>query len=135
MSILPSLIDGYTHDMPQNAQAEHLRMAAQEIVAGIANPANGRGQKEITDLLPRKEIPEKLVRKINEEGWGIRPRYGFAVWKFITWFVATQAIGYGFVPFWLWYIDNEDLQNAFVPLGVLTTTLMIVLGLPQVMMK
>jgi len=117
------------------AQAENSRMVAQEIVAGIANPANGKGMREIIHLLPKKEIPEKLVRKINEEGWGIRPRYGFAVWKFIMWFLIIQGIGYGFVPFWLCYIDKEDLQTAFVPLGVLTTTVMIVLGLPQVMIK
>lgn len=132
---LPYSMAKYELSIPTRGQEEYLRMVAEQIVAGIANPTNGKGSKEITDLLPKKKIPRTLVRKIRKKSWGIRPRYGFAVWKFIIWFVIIQGIGYGFVPFWLWHINKEDLQNAFVPLAVLTTTVMIVLGLPQVMIK
>ncbi len=62
-----------------------MRLAAAEIVDGLKNPTEHSDTKEMIGILPKKQVLPALVRKKGTEGWGIRPRYGFAVWKFILW--------------------------------------------------
>jgi len=68
ITYLPSPMAEYELSIPTRDQEEHLRTVPEQIVAGIANPMNGKGRKEITDLLPKKKIPRKLVRKMRKKG-------------------------------------------------------------------
>ncbi|KAK0721383.1 hypothetical protein B0T21DRAFT_414569 [Apiosordaria backusii] len=134
ITALPDPLPGYEHGV-RDPHDISMKLAAIDIVAGLECPADGRERRDMIGMLPKKQVPPSLERKSGAQGWGIRPRYGFAVWKFVLWILLTQILGFGIVAFWLVYVNNGDLQNAFVPLTFFTSLVMIVLGLPQVVLK
>lgn len=113
--------------------ATHLKVAGIQIVKGLGSPnaTANPGDTTILDLLPRKTLPPAFEKKFQSVGWGLHATLWFSVRKFIWWFTATFSVHLVFIVLWMKYISETDLQNAFVPAGVTTALIGIVLGTLQ----
>jgi hypothetical protein len=106
----------------------HMKMAGAEIVAGIRNSnINCRGLQTLSDITKRLGIINWAAR---DEGWGIRAIQGWSLMKVSLWLGGATFTGGIFALLWLIKVSKTDLQNAFVPMIYLLTTIMVVMGIP-----
>ena len=111
-------------------EESHMQVAAEELIAGMYQPIKGRDRTASLDMVP-KRIRIDSTDYTNLEGWGMHARPRFSLWKILAWIAFLAVLGLTFVVFWLVFIDETDLQNAFVPFTFLSTMIMIGLGVPQ----
>ena len=110
----------------------HMQIAASELIAGMYQPEGGRGKSTTLTMIP-KRIMVVSADGTSSEDWGMHGLQGFSLWKILAWMAFLTVLGLVFVIFWLVFIDNTDLQNAFVPFTFLGTMIMIGLGVPQLL--
>ena len=110
----------------------HMQIAASELIAGMYQPEGGRGKSTTLTMIP-KRIMVVSANGTSSEDWGMHGLQGFSLWKILAWIAFLTVLGLVFVIFWLVFIDNTDLENAFVPFTFLGTMIMIGLGVPQLL--
>ena len=108
----------------------HMKIAAEELIAGIHQPEGGRDRTETLIRIPQR-LRATTAEGTDSEDWGMHALSRFSLRKFLAWVVFLTILGLAFVIFWLVFIDKKDLQNAFIPFTFLATMIMIGLGVPQ----
>ena len=69
----------------------------------------------------------------GHQGWGIHAVQGYSLMKFLNWMMVLTVLGMVFLVVWLVKVDEKDLVNALAPLMFFYTTVLVVLGIPQVL--
>lgn len=122
----------YDYDLFQPV-AVHMKIAAKQLIIGMHKPINHRGQTVGTLAMIPKRKDMILDYRMGGEGWGLHAVQGFSLFKILFWVIALTVLGLLFVLFWLLFVDNTDLQNAFVPATFLSTMIFIGLAVPQIL--
>ncbi|KAK1483116.1 serine/threonine protein kinase [Colletotrichum abscissum] len=120
----------YEHGM-LNPEDVHMKIAAVQMVAGLMDPKTARGEKIMTNMLPKKKIPPNLQRAMGMCGWGIYAQMGFSPKRILLWLIFCMILMLTFAIVWLICINSTDLQNALVPATIVLTTFTIILGVAQ----
>ncbi|KAI3555698.1 serine/threonine protein kinase [Colletotrichum abscissum] len=114
-----------------NPEDVHMKIAAVQMVAGLMDPKTARGEKIMTNMLPKKKIPPNLQRAMGMCGWGIYAQMGFSPKRILLWLIFCMILMLTFAIVWLICINSTDLQNALVPATIVLTTFTIILGVAQ----
>ncbi|KAF6802733.1 serine/threonine protein kinase [Colletotrichum sojae] len=110
-----------------------MKIAAVEMIAGLAKPQSARRERTIVKILPRKILPPQFMRKERTRGWGVYAKMGYSVKKILWWLVSGVLFVVVFAVVWLVYIDKKDLQNAFTPVTLFFTVITILVAVAQLM--
>ena len=109
----------------------HQIVAAKQIIRGMRHPQGYRGSLSL-GMIP-KHLDSVPRWPVGTTAWGIHAIQGWSLKKILYWIGSLTILGLAFVPFWLAFINNKDLQSAFTPLffvGMMTT---IAAAIPQLL--
>jgi hypothetical protein len=109
-----------------------MKIAAEQIIYIMHHPQQVNGMRTTIGMVPKK-CGGPLSLRLASEGWGLRGQQGFSAQKVINWIGAMTAFSLVFAGLWLSFVAKTDLQNAFMPYMILTTMLLLALGVPQVL--
>jgi len=83
-------------------------------------------------MVPTNTGPS-ILKIDGHQGWGIHAVQGYSLVKFLNWMMVLTILGMVFMVLWLVKIDEKDLVNALAPLVLFYTTVLVFLGVPQVL--
>lgn len=129
---LPDSGGVYKHDIKMPYEA-NMHILSTQIVAGMASPTKGSGIANTVKVLPMLVKPPPLSKKQSERGFGLHAKQNFSLWKIVMWILLTEIVGLLFMAGWLYWIDEKDLQNAFVPVTYFVTLVGIAVAVPQLL--
>ncbi|ORY16259.1 hypothetical protein BCR34DRAFT_597813 [Clohesyomyces aquaticus] len=118
----------------------HIKIAAKQIIKGMKGRRATLGSRDTVCAIPCHLFQPPMTQlyqsqgtgwKKGEQAWGICAIQGWAVWKVMLWIGFSSLTGLVIFAMWLAFVDNKDLQNASVSFIMVTTTMLMLIGVPQ----
>lgn len=114
-------------------QDVHMKIAAVQMIAGLAKPQSAHREQTIVRILPRKILPPQFTRQGRARGWGVYAKTGYSVKKILWWLIHGVVFVVVFAVVWLARVEKTDLQNAFTPATLFFTVITILVAVAQLM--